>query len=146
MWTRTHYFYLLAAAVVFLIMHLYFVLAWDSVYAQHPWAGYAPGIAPPFFSSSPRSQLTASVVLLVMALALTLIPSGGKRLIGIAMWAGVIAACVLIWVATPKLRNDSNMWPIDLVFLAVMTGVPMLVGRGLGLLYWRVRGIGKAQA
>ena len=54
--------------------------------------------------------------------------------------------CALIWVATPKLRNDSNMWPIDFVFLAVMTGVPMLVGRVLGLLYWRVRGIGKAQA
>ena len=50
-----------------------------------------------------------------------------------------MAACVVIWVATAKLRNDSNMWPISLVFLAVMTGVPMLIGRVLGLLYWRIR-------
>jgi hypothetical protein len=146
MWTRAHFFYFLAAAGLFLVLHLYFVQAWDGTYALHPWTGYAPGVAPPFFTSSPWSQLVASVVLLVMALALTLIPSGGQRLIGIAMWAGVMAACVVIWVATAKLRNDSNMWPISLVFLAVMTGVPMLIGRALGLLYWRIRGRRKPAA
>jgi hypothetical protein len=48
-------------------------------------------------------------------------------------------AVVLIWVATARLRQDSNMWPIDFVFLAVQTGVPMAVGRTIGLVYWRIR-------
>ena len=48
-------------------------------------------------------------------------------------------AVVLIWVATARLRQDSNMWPIDFVFLAVETGVPLVVGRTIGLVYWRIR-------
>jgi hypothetical protein len=26
------------------------------------------------------------------------------------------------------LRQDSNMWPIDLVYLGVVTGLPILIG------------------
>jgi hypothetical protein len=36
MWSRLHVFYLLAAAAVFLALQLYFVLTWDTLYAQHP--------------------------------------------------------------------------------------------------------------
>ena len=139
MWTRLHSYYCLAAAVVFLILHLYFVLAWNSLYAQFPWPGYAPGVSPPFFWSSPRSELVAYVILFALALDLTLIPAGRRPWLGIAMWAGVMGATVLIWIATPQLRNNSNMWPISLVFLSFMTGVPMLLGRTLGLVYWRIR-------
>ncbi len=139
MWTRLHFFYFFAAAVIFLLLHVYFVLTWDGLYAQYPWTGYAPGVSPPFFSSSPRSELVAYAVLFATALGLTLIPSGSKPWVGVAMWAGVTAAVVLVWVATPQLRNNSNMWPIDLVFLSFITGVPMLIGRTIGLIYWRVR-------
>jgi len=139
MWTRVHYFYLLAAAVVFLMLHFYFVATWDSQFAQDLPRGYAPGALPPFFSSSPKSTTIAQAVVFATALVLTLIPSGKSPWIGIAMWAGVMLAIVLIWVGTPQLRNDSNMWPIDLVFLAVMVGIPMLIGRTLGLVYWRIR-------
>jgi hypothetical protein len=139
MWTRQHLFYLLAAAVIFLILQAYFVLTWDSLYAPYPWRGYAPGVAPPFFASSPRSEPIGYAVLFATAFVLTLIPSGRRPGIGAAMWAGVMAAIVLIWVATPRMRDDSNMWPISLAFLAFMTGVPMLFGRVAGVLYWRVR-------
>ena len=85
-------------------------------------------MAPPFFTSSPRSELVAGAVLFAMTLGMTLLPTGRAALTGVAIWAGVMAAVVVLWVATPPLRNDSDMWPIDLVFLAVNTGVPILLG------------------
>ena len=136
---RLHYLYVLAGAVVFLILHTHFVLAWESLYAHYPLKGYAPGGSPAFFTSSPRSSAIANVVLFAMALALTVIPPGQRPGIGSALWAGVMIAVVLIWVATARLRQDSNMWPIDFVFLAVQTGVPIGVGRTIGLVYWRIR-------
>jgi hypothetical protein len=136
---RLHYLYVLAGAVVFPILHIHFVLAWDSLYALHPWTGYAPGRSPAFFSSSPRSVAIANVVLFATALALTMIPPGQRPRIGVALWAGVMGAVVLVWLATARLRQDSNMWPIDFVFLSVLTGLPMLVGRTIGLVYWRIR-------
>jgi hypothetical protein len=136
---RLHYLYVLAGAVVFLILHIHFVLVWDSLYALHPWTGYAPGRRPAFFSSSPRSVAIANVVLFATALALTMIPPGQRPRIGVALWAGVMGAVVLVWLATARLRQDSNMWPIDFVFLSVLTGLPMLVGRAIGLVYWRIR-------
>ena len=136
---RLHYLYVLAGAVVFLILHIHFVIAWESLYAQHPWTGYNPGASPAFFSSSPRSVALANVVLFATALALTMIPPGQRPRIGVALWAGVMGAVVLVWLATARLRQDSNMWPIDFVFLAVQTGVPIGVGRTIGLVYWRIR-------
>ena len=54
----------------------------------------------------------------------------GGRLISstLALWAGVMVSLVTIWVATPQLRQDSNMWPIDLVLLAFSSGIRLLVG------------------
>jgi len=136
---RAHYLYFVAGALIFLALHLYFVLTWQALYAQHLWTGYAPGRLPAFFNSSPDSLLVTNVVLFAAALGLTLLPAGRVRWAGVALWVGVIAAIVAVWIATPQLRHDSNMWPIDLVVLSVMTGVPMLVGRVIGLLYWRIR-------
>jgi len=137
--TRLHYFYVLIGAVVFLILHMHFVLAWESLYAHYPLKGYAPGVIPAFFTSSPRSIAIANVVLFAMALGLTIIPPGQRKGIGAALWAGVMIAVVLAWVGTARMRENSNMWPISFVVLVVMTGVPMLVGRTIGLAYWRVR-------
>ena len=137
--TRMHFLYVLAGAAVFLILQTHFVLTWESLYAHYPWKGYAPGISPAFFTSSPRSLAITSAVLFATALALTVIPPGQRPWIGIALWAGVMIAVALVWVATARLRQDSNMWPIDFVFLAVRTGVPIGVGRTTGLVYWRIR-------
>src|SRR5947207_13263425 len=136
---RLHYLYFAAGAVILLFLQLHFVLSWDALYSPHPWRGYAPGVAPPFLSTSPRSLLIANFVLFAAALGLTLIPTGRRPGTGLALWLGVISAVVLVWVATARLRQDSNMWPIDFVLLAFMTGVPMLVGRTVGLVYWRIR-------
>jgi len=137
--TRLHYLYLLGGAVVFLILQIHFVLAWDSLYAHYPWKGYSPGGSPAFFSSSPKSLTIANAVLFATAFALTMIPPGQRPGTGMALWAGIMIAVVLIWLATARLRQDSNMWPIDFVFLAVLTSMPMVVGRAIGLVYWRIR-------
>ena len=137
--TRLHFLYALAGAVVFLILQIHFVLTWEGLYAHYPWKGYAPGVSPAFFSSSPRSLTIANAVLFATALALTMIPPGQRPGTGMALWTGVMIAVVLIWLATARLRQDSNMWPIDFVFLSVLTGLPMLVGRTIGLVYWRIR-------
>lgn len=78
-------------------------------------------------------------VLFATSFMLTLIPSARGPWLGIAMWAGVMCAVVAIWLATPTMRNDSNLWPVDLVVNGAMTGAPMLIGRTVGLVYWRVR-------
>jgi hypothetical protein len=83
--------------------------------------------------------MVADGVLFAATLGLTLLPTGHRRGTGAALWAGIMSAVVLVWVGTARLRQDSNMWPIDFVFLSVMTGVPMLVGRLIGLVYWRIR-------
>ena len=37
-------------------------------------------------------------------------------------------ALLLVWDGTSRLREDSNLWPIDLVFLLFATGIPLLLG------------------
>lgn len=131
------YLYLAAGAIVFLILHLHFILAWDSLYADYPFAGTRA--EPPFFATSERSSLITTIVLFATALGLTLIPKGNQPGLGVALWAGVVTAVVFVWLVTARLRQDSNMWPIDLVFVSAMTGLPMLWGRTAGLLYWCIR-------
>src|SRR5438046_6321205 len=137
--TRMHFLYVLAGAAVFLILQTHFVLTWESLYAHYPWKGHAPGRSPAFFSSSPRSLAITIAVLFATALALTVIPPGQRPGIGSALWAGVMIAVVLIWVATARLRRDSTMWPIDFVLLAVPPGVPIAMGRTLGVVSVRIR-------
>jgi hypothetical protein len=131
--------YFLAGVVVFLILHLHFVLSWDTLYAHHPWSGYAQA-GPAFFSASPRSVMVAGAVLFAAALALTLVPMGHERGTGAALWAGVMSAIVLVWVATERERfGEHNVWPLEFLNFLFMTGGTMLVGRIIGLVYWRIR-------
>lgn len=94
---------------------------------------------PPFFASSERSLLIARIVLAVLPLLALPFASVTPWKAVRAMWGGVMLAVVVIWVATPALRQDSNMWPIDLVFLAVMTGIPLVLGMFAYLLAISVR-------
>src|SRR5260370_25204779 len=100
---RPTYLYFFGGAVIFLILHLYFVMTWDTLYAHHPWRGYAQA-GPAFFSSSPRSAMIAGVVLFATALGLTLVPTGHGRGTGAALWCGVMIAVVLREVATARVR------------------------------------------
>jgi hypothetical protein len=124
--------FVLVGAVAFLLLHLQFVLWWDSYYSRFPFYGYRSAMAahqvPPFFTSSERSLLVARFALAVLPLIAlpfaSITPWKAVR----AMWGGVMLAVILIWISTPALRQDSNLWPIDLVFLAVTTGIPLVLG------------------
>jgi hypothetical protein len=135
--------FILVGAAAFLLLHLQFALWWESYYSHFPVDGYQAAMAahrvPPFFASSERSLLVARLVLAVLPL-LALPFAGVTPWKAVwAMWGGVMVAVVFIWVATPALRQDSNMWPIDLVFLAVMTGIPLVLGMFAYLLVISVR-------
>src|SRR5260370_38649755 len=101
---RPTYLYFFGGAVIFLILHFYFVITWDTLYAHHPWRAYAQA-GPAFFSSSPRSAMIAGVVLFAAALGLTLVPTGHGRGTGAALWVGVMSAVVPVWWATARFRQ-----------------------------------------
>jgi hypothetical protein len=86
------------------------------------------GHVPAFLTTSSRSSLVGGMV--IFSLPIVTLWFAGGRLISstLALWAGVMVSLVTTWVATPQLRQDSNMWPIDLVLLAFSTGIPLLVG------------------
>lgn len=120
----------LVGGVVLLGLQWHFSHAWTGYYSQFPWQGYQQamqqGRVPAFLTNSPRSLLVGCVVLFWL-------PFVGWRfdrlfLSSLALWVGVMAALVAVWVATPQLRQDSNLWPIDLVLLSFSTGLPLMAG------------------
>ncbi len=54
------------------------------------------------------------------------------------MWVGVMLSVMLIWGGTARLRQDSNMWPIDLVYLSFMTAPPLFLGSAICLVVQKV--------
>lgn len=130
--------YLLFGLAAFALLQLHYALAWTSYYARYPIRGYdgaiEKGLIPPSLMGSTRSMLVGWIVLVLLPLVALWFRVGRRRTAVVAMWAGVMIALVGIWIGTPRLRQDSNMWPIDLVFLLFMTGLPLLIGAVLQFL------------
>lgn len=107
-------------AITMLLLQLHFTLFWNSYYAE--------GAYPPFFTGSTRSlEITLIVLFILPFVALWFVR--GKALIStLALWLGVMFSAMIIWLASEQLRRDSNMWPIDLVLLSIMTGIPLFLG------------------
>jgi hypothetical protein len=124
---------LAVGAATLLAFQLQLVILWGSYYAHHPFRGYENAIATmaPFFSESPRSLLLVAIVLGAVALVASRTAHNVIRAL-VWIWGGAMLASVAWWVATPSLRNDSDMWPIDLVFLGVYLGFPIVVAGILG--------------
>ena len=122
----------LVGGVVMLALQWHFSHAWTSYYSHFPWQGYQQamreGHVPAFLTTSSRSSLVGGMVIFSLPI-LTLWFAGGRLISStLALWAGVMISLVTIWIATPQLREDSNLWPIDLVVLGFTTGVPLLLG------------------
>jgi hypothetical protein len=129
----------LAGALTFLLLQWHFSHSWASYYSHFPWTGYEramkDGNVPASMTGSPRSLLLGEITLSLLSFAAVFLAGGRiKRALGmgLAFWAGTMVAIAVIWVITPQFRNDSNMWPIDLIFVAFLTGVPVLAGGLLG--------------
>jgi len=119
-------------AGAFLLLQLHFAVTWTSYYAHFPIMGFQrameSGLIPPFLTTSTRSLLVGRVVLLLLPLGTLWFRNGRRRDALLALWSGVMLVLVLVWIGTKRLREDSNLWPFDLVFLLFVTGVPLLLG------------------
>lgn len=121
--------FILAGAVTMLLLHLDFVMLWESHYSHFPFKGQRdPIAAPPFFSTSARTLLITEIVLFILPLAVLWFAREGSFASTGGLFSGVMLTVVIIWLSTKQLREDSNMWPIDLVLLSIMTGVPLFLG------------------
>ena len=132
----------MVGGVAALALQWHFSHAWTSYYSHFPWQGYQQamqeGHVPAFLTTSPRSLLVGSLVLFLLP-SLTLLFAGGRPIkVTLALWAGVMAALVTVWVATPRLRQDSNLWPIDLVLVSFITGLPLIAGASAVVLLQKV--------
>src|SRR5579859_745596 len=111
----------LVGGLALLMLQWHFSHTWAGYYSRFPWRGYeqamSEGRVPAFLTTSPRSLLVGCCVL--FALPLLTFWSGRERplLSSLALWAGVMVSLVGVWVTTPQLRQDSNLWPIDMVLL-----------------------------
>ena len=132
-------------AIIVLVLQWHFSRYWAAYYSHFPFPGYEQAAQA---ATIPAYLTTSSRTLLVTEIALCLLPMFTLRLAGsrlanlglalLALWAGVMCSAIGIWIATPRLRQDSNMWPIDLLMLAFLTGFPLAVG---GLVVLAVRAL-----
>ena len=110
----------------------HFSRSWSGYYSRFPWPGYEQamkqGRVPAFLTDSPRSLRVGFCAIFALPF-LTLWRSGRHALISsLALWMGIIVALMGVWLATPQFRQDSNLWPIDLVVLFFCSGLPLMAG------------------
>ena len=143
-------FLALVGAAAVLVLQWHFSRAWAGYYSQFPWQGYGQamkaGHVPAFLTSSPRSLLVGTRALFALSL-LTLLFAGARPFrSGLAIWAGAMVSLVGIWIATPQFRQDSNLWPIDLVLLGLSTGLPLMAGALVALVIQKAAGLFRKKA
>jgi hypothetical protein len=114
------------------MLHLHFLLAWGSYYAKFSYQGYesamAHGFVPAFFNTSPKSLRISQVVLFFLPLVALWFAAGSRLKAALGLWIGVMLAIILIWISTKRLREDSDLWPIDVAVLSFQTVRPLVLG------------------
>lgn len=131
---------ILTGAVAVFVLQMQFMLAWRAYYSHFPFRGYGSameqGLVPPFLTTSARGVQVTQIAFFALPLLALWRLRGNVFTGAAALWAGVMFAVVVVWVATPQLRQDSNMWPIDLVLGSVMFGLPIAIG---AFTYWVIQ-------
>jgi len=137
---------ILVGIIAVLVLQWHVSMAWHSYYSHFPLRGYSSamqsGLIAPFLTSSTRAYQVTGIFLFLLPLITISLAQRQFLKAGICLWCGVMAAVVAIWVATPKLREDSNMWPIDFLFLGFQAAVPIVAGFLVCVLYVTVRKAG----
>ncbi len=132
----------LAGGLALLLLQWHFSYSWATYYSRFPWQGYQhamqDGRVPAFLTGSPRSLLIGDIVIFSVSLLTLWFGRGISS--ALALWCGIMTALAAVWMGTPALRQDSNMWPIDLVFLAFCTGIPLWLGALLVMILRKVVG------
>jgi prolipoprotein diacylglyceryltransferase len=108
-----------------------------SLYSRFPTHGYeevwTEGKVTPSLAAPSDLIMPVTLVVLGMLGAVTVLFVRGKaRAVLPGLWPGAMAAYCAMWLATPALRQDSNMWPIDLVVMEIGVSIPLVIGGLLG--------------
>jgi hypothetical protein len=128
----------LLLAILFMVaIQAQFLVLWRPLYAHPTWKGYEiaaeRGYDVPFYTTSPRALLATEMLLFLFALALLLIRRSFWPLVVPGLLIGAFLGAVGVWISTRRLREDSNLWPIDMLFLLVVTAVSIALGSGLAV-------------
>lgn len=129
-------------AITFLLLHLHFATAWESLYAPQPWAGMEDaartGLLEPWFGSTPVSLRVTQAVLAGLALVVGLLRTDDSWKAGLALWVGVLIPLIPVLfgrtvltetnllVVTPM--SDAPLTWLALPLETLRVGVPLLAG------------------
>ncbi len=131
------------------LIHLQFVVMWNSVYALRPWKGFewamAHGLVEPHFSNSPWAFAVCLGALAVLGLLAALF--GRDRLIAVivGLCCGVFVAVIATSLASAEFRG-SNLAPLAVVLYPLVLFPPIVVGALLGRGASRLRARGMEHA
>ena len=124
----------LAGLATFLLLHLFFFLAWDAVFVAHPWPGYETamqsGTIEPWFVHSPVSLWLTRTVLFALPLAMALAARRARWATALAFWAGTASGIVLTY-ATTTIRTLPWGW-LGYVLYPFRALIPIVLGTALG--------------
>lgn len=121
--------FIVAGAFIMLLLQMNFALFWKSYYSHFPFKGYLdPIVGPPFFSASTETLYVTLIVLFILPLVVLWFARASSFVSTLGLLSGVMLANIAIWLSSKQLREDSNMWPIDLVLLTIMTAAPLFLG------------------
>jgi hypothetical protein len=124
----------LAGLATFLLIHLFLYVAWDSVFAAHPWPGYEQamrsGTIEPWFVHTPASLWLTRAALFAIAFGIALAQKRGRWMTASAFWLGTGAGVALTY-ATTAIRSLPWGW-LGFLLYPFRTLIPILLGTALG--------------
>lgn len=129
-------------ALTFLLLHLHFTTAWETLYAPQPWSGLETaareGLLQPWFGSTPGSLRVTQAVMGGLALVVGLLRTDDPWRAGLALWVGVLIPLIPVLfgrtvltetgllVVTPM--SDEPLTWLALPLEALRVGVPVFGG------------------
>jgi len=130
----------LSGLLVFLLLHLLFVVNWPWFMAV-PWPNYeaatARGIVEPWFVHTPRSLWVTRAAFFILAMVTVLLREGARSANAFAIWLGAGTGVALTYPTTslPSLEwgwLGFPLYPLRLV-------LPVVLGAAAGVVSARVR-------
>lgn len=118
-----------AGAAIGIATTVFIALAWQALYAGHPWPGYesaaAAGAVPHHYNSSPLARSHAMVIFGASGLLVGLLARGVRTVV--LSWIGLWGALLVVFALSPAAIH-SNLAPLALLRLPAQTLPFLLAG------------------
>jgi hypothetical protein len=120
----------LAGGLVFLTLHLIFILTWDRFFTTSSWPGYEAsangGLIEPWFVNTPASLWFTRATLFVMAFSITLFAGARPGSAALAFFTGAAAGCAAMWATT---RAHAVEWGwLGFIIYPLRLLLPVVIG------------------